>query len=86
MSGEILLDSWKLPPDFERSTGYVQQQDLHVETTTVREALRFSAMLRQASNISKHEKFAYVEKVIEMLGMTDFADAGEERRVPRPRH
>ncbi len=75
MSGEILLDSWKLPPDFERSTGYVQQQDLHVETTTVREALRFSAMLRQASNISKHEKFAYVEKVIEMLGMTDFADA-----------
>jgi ABC-type multidrug transport system ATPase subunit len=53
----------------------VQQQDLHVETTTVREALRFSAMLRQSSNISKQEKFAYVEKVIEMLGMTDFADA-----------
>lgn len=75
VSGEILLDGWKLPADFERNTGYVQQQDLHVETTTVREALRFSARLRQASTISKQEKFAYVEKVIEMLGMTDFADA-----------
>lgn len=28
-----------LDASFQRKTGYVQQQDLHLETTTVREAL-----------------------------------------------
>jgi ABC-type multidrug transport system ATPase subunit len=45
------------------------------KTTTVREALRFSAMLRQPKSVSKEEKFAFVEDVIKMLGMTDFAEA-----------
>lgn len=31
---------------FQRRTGYVQQQDLHLETATVREPLLFSASLR----------------------------------------
>lgn len=37
--------------------------------------MRFSAFLRQPGHISKAEKFAYVEEVIKMLNMTDFADA-----------
>jgi len=37
--------------------------------------LRFSAFLRQPGHVSKAEKFAYVEEVIKMLNMTDFADA-----------
>lgn len=53
----------------------VQQQDLHLETSTVRESLRFSAMLRQPKAVSKKEKYDYVENVIEMLGMQDFAEA-----------
>lgn len=53
----------------------VQQQDLHLETSTVRESLRFSAMLRQPKSVSKKEKYDYVESVIEMLGMQDFAEA-----------
>jgi len=53
----------------------VQQQDLHLETATVRESLRFSAMLRQPKNISKQEKYEFVESVISMLGMEDFAEA-----------
>lgn len=53
----------------------VQQQDLHLETATVRESLRFSAMLRRPNTVSKEEKYQYVERVIEMLGMTDFAEA-----------
>lgn len=47
-------------------TGYVQQQDLHLETSTVREALCFSAMLRQPSTTSKEEKYSHVEDVIEV--------------------
>ena len=56
-------------------TGYVQQQDLHLETTTVREALRFSAVLRQPRSVPRAEKHKFVEDVIDMLNMRDFAEA-----------
>ncbi|KAF4238141.1 hypothetical protein CNMCM6805_006595 [Aspergillus fumigatiaffinis] len=57
------------------TTGYVQQQDLHLATSTVREALRFSAMPRHPKSVSKAEKYEYVEQVIKMLNMKDFAEA-----------
>jgi ATP-binding cassette subfamily G (WHITE) protein 2 (PDR) len=60
---------------FQRKTGYVQQQDLHLETSTVRESLTFSALLRQSRNIPITEKLAYVEEVIKLLDMQDFAEA-----------
>jgi ABC-type taurine transport system ATPase subunit len=46
-----------------------------LETATVRESLRFSAMLRQPKSVSKKEKYDYVEEVIKMLNMADFANA-----------
>lgn len=46
-----------------------------METTTVREALRFSAMLRQPKTVSKAEKYDFVEDVIKMLNMQEFAEA-----------
>jgi ATP-binding cassette subfamily G (WHITE) protein 2 (PDR) len=49
--------------------------DLHLETTTVREALRFSAMMRQPNTISKEEKYAYVEEIIKLLRMKSFGEA-----------
>ncbi|EFX03218.1 ABC multidrug transporter [Grosmannia clavigera kw1407] len=49
--------------------------DLHLSTATVRESLRFSAMLRQPQSVSKEEKFTFVEEVIDMLDMRDFANA-----------
>lgn len=75
VTGDMLVNGKPLDNSFQRKTGYVQQQDLHLPTTTVREALRFSAMLRQPSTVSKKEKYEYVEDVIEMLGMEDFSDA-----------
>lgn len=54
---------------------HVAASDLHLETATVRESLRFSAMLRQPASVSKAEKYEFVEEVIEMLNMGDFADA-----------
>jgi ABC-type multidrug transport system ATPase subunit len=75
VTGDILLDGQSLPLGFERNCGYVRQQDLHVETTTVREALQFSALLRQPRNVSKEEKFHFVENIINALNMYDFADA-----------
>lgn len=75
VSGDILVNGQPLLPNFPRRTGYVQQQDLHLETTTVREALRFSAMLRQPRSVSRAEKYEYVEEVVKLLGMEDFAEA-----------
>ena len=75
VSGDILINGKMPTSSFPRRTGYVQQQDLHLETTTVREALRFSAVLRQPRATPKTEKYAYVEEVIQMLGMEDFAEA-----------
>ncbi|KAL4900736.1 hypothetical protein BDW74DRAFT_92620 [Aspergillus multicolor] len=75
ITGDMLVDGRLRDDSFQRKTGYVQQQDLHLETSTVREALIFSAMLRQPATISRKEKLAYVEEVIKMLGMEEYSEA-----------
>ena len=75
ITGDMLVNGKPLDSSFQRKTGYVQQQDLHLETTTVREALRFSAVLRQPKSVSKKEKYEFVEEVIIMLNMQDFSEA-----------
>ncbi|KAJ5458361.1 CDR ABC transporter [Penicillium sp. IBT 31633x] len=75
VTGEMLVDGRPRDQSFQRKTGYVQQQDLHLHTTTVREALRFSAVLRQPAHVSHQEKLDYVEEVIKLLGMEHYADA-----------
>lgn len=75
ISGEMLVDGHLRDSSFQRKTGYVQQQDLHLSTSTVREALTFSALLRQPAQYSREEKLAYVDSVIELLSMEDYSDA-----------
>jgi ABC-type multidrug transport system ATPase subunit len=75
ITGEMLVDGRPRDESFQRKTGYVQQQDLHLETSTVREALRFSALLRQPRETPRSEKIAYVEEVIKLLDMQEYADA-----------
>ena len=75
VTGDMFVNGNPVDTSFQRKTGYVQQQDVHLSTSTVREALQFSALLRQPRSVSKQEKYAYVEEVIKMLGMEDFAEA-----------
>ncbi|KAL8782451.1 MAG: hypothetical protein Q9213_005381 [Squamulea squamosa] len=75
VSGEILVDGRLRDTGFQRKTGYVQQQDLHLPTSTVREALAFSALLRQPKASSHDKKLAYVDEVIKILEMEGYADA-----------
>ncbi|KZL71217.1 multidrug resistance protein cdr1 [Colletotrichum tofieldiae] len=75
VSGDILVNGIPRDQSFQRKTGYVQQQDIHLETSTVREALQFSAMLRQPKSVSKQEKYDNVEEVIKLLEMEAYADA-----------
>ena len=75
ISGEMLVDGYSRDNSFQRKTGYVQQQDLHLATSTVREALTFSALLRQPAHISRQQKLDYVEEIIKLLDMEEYADA-----------
>lgn len=75
VTGDMLVDGRPRDQTFQRKTGYVQQQDLHLHTSTVREALRFSAVLRQPAHVSRQEKLDYVDEVIKLLGMESYADA-----------
>ncbi|KAK4983971.1 Multidrug resistance protein [Elasticomyces elasticus] len=75
ITGEMLVDGRQRDESFQRKTGYVQQQDLHLSTSTVREALNFSALLRQPVHVPRKEKLAYVDEVIKLLEMEQYADA-----------
>jgi ATP-binding cassette, subfamily G (WHITE), member 2, SNQ2 len=75
ISGDLLVDGRALSTDFARGTAYAEQMDVHDGTTTVREAMRFSAYLRQPASVPKEEKDAYVEDMIELLELQDLSEA-----------
>ncbi|KDR66421.1 hypothetical protein GALMADRAFT_80772 [Galerina marginata CBS 339.88] len=75
VTGDRFFNGQALPIDFQAQTGYCQQMDTHVPTTTVREALRFSARLRQPSSVPTSEKDAYAEQCLKMCGLEAFGDA-----------
>ncbi|KAL8280941.1 hypothetical protein RQP46_006620 [Phenoliferia psychrophenolica] len=75
VTGDMLVNGKALPISFQRQTGYCQQQDTHMATTTVREALVFSALLRQPAQTPKAEKLQYVEEIITLLEMESYAEA-----------
>ncbi|EMC93966.1 hypothetical protein BAUCODRAFT_75202 [Baudoinia panamericana UAMH 10762] len=75
ISGDRLVDGMPPGADFQRGTSYAEQLDVHEGTQTVREALRFSADLRQPYETPQEEKYAYVEEIIALLEMEDIADA-----------
>ncbi|KAK4451243.1 ABC-2 type transporter-domain-containing protein [Podospora aff. communis PSN243] len=75
VSGDMLVDGNTLGADFQRSTGFVEQMDLHDETATIREALEFSALLRQDRSVPRKEKIEYVDKIIDLLELREIQDA-----------
>jgi ABC-type multidrug transport system ATPase subunit len=75
ITGQIHVDGRALPLAFQRSAGYCEQLDVHEPLATVREALEFSAILRQPRETSREEKLAYVETIIDLLGMRDIEHA-----------
>jgi len=49
--------------------------DLHEMTATIREALEFSALLRQEQSVPREEKISYVDKIIDLLELHEIEDA-----------
>ncbi|KAG6874373.1 hypothetical protein C0995_015109 [Termitomyces sp. Mi166 len=75
VTGDVLADGRPLDSDFARGTAYAEQMDVHEGTATVREAMRFSAYLRQPASVPIEEKDAYVEEIIELLELQDLTEA-----------
>ncbi|KAG0056067.1 hypothetical protein BGZ83_006504 [Gryganskiella cystojenkinii] len=75
VTGQVEVDGQSLRRDFQRTTGYCEQLDVHVPECTVREALQFSANLRQPAEVSETDKSEYVEEIIHILEMENIADA-----------
>jgi len=48
---------------------------VHEKTATVKEALVFSALLRQPATVSEEEKIAYVDHIINLLELDEISDA-----------
>ncbi|CAK4361417.1 unnamed protein product, partial [Aphanomyces euteiches] len=73
--GDILLNGYKATDlAIRRCTGYCEQMDIHCESATFREALIFSSMLRQSSDIPTATKLAHAEECIRVLEMQNIAD------------
>ncbi|KAG6909484.1 hypothetical protein DXG01_017206 [Tephrocybe rancida] len=75
VTGDRFVNGQALPKDFQAQTGYCQQMDTHMPSATVREALIFSAQLRQPQSVPLEEKKAYAEKCLRMCGLEAYGDA-----------
>ncbi|CAI7602342.1 unnamed protein product [Penicillium bialowiezense] len=75
INGSVLIDGRPVGISFQRTTGYCEQMDVHLETATVKEALEFSAVLRQPSTVSYEAKISYVEHIIDLLELREISDA-----------
>lgn len=75
VTGDMLVDGRELGVEFQRGTGFCEQMDLHDGTATIREALEFSAILRQDNSIPRTEKLAYVDKIVDLLELNEMQDA-----------
>ncbi|KAK5138419.1 hypothetical protein LTR08_000005 [Meristemomyces frigidus] len=71
IKGSIMVDGRPLPVSFQRSAGYCEQLDIHEPLATVREALVFSALLRQNRDTPRTDKLNYVQTIIDLLEMQD---------------
>ena len=60
---------------FQRAiVGYVEQTDLHIGTSTVQEALEFSARLRLPLSVSVEAQRSFVMEVMDLMDLTPFKD------------
>jgi len=74
ITGEMLLNGHGLDSSFRKNVGFCQQMDIHDESSTIREAFEFSALLRQSSDIPRREKIEYVDTVLNMLELVEIQD------------
>ncbi|KAG8951402.1 hypothetical protein FRC04_006173 [Tulasnella sp. 424] len=94
VEGAVLFNGRPRFRGFRALVAFVEQEDNHhLPALTVRETLRYAAILRLPKTMSRKRKIARAEEVLQMLGLTDCADnvvggellkgisGGEKRRL-----
>lgn len=71
----MYVDGKLIDSSFKSRIGYCEQMDIHDESSTIREAFEFSALLRQDSTVPDHEKLAYAAMVLTTLDLVDLQNA-----------
>ncbi|XP_020020687.1 broad substrate specificity ATP-binding cassette transporter ABCG2 isoform X2 [Castor canadensis] len=84
LSGDVLINGAPRPANFRSISGYVLQEDVVMDSLTVRENLQFSAALRLPTTMTNAEKNERINMVIKELGLDAVADfkvrASRERK------
>jgi ATP-binding cassette subfamily G (WHITE) protein 2 (SNQ2) len=75
VSGDMLVNGRRLGEEFQRVTGFCEQRDIHEGSSTIREALEFSALLRQEGHVPHSEKIAYVDRIMHLLEFNELEHA-----------
>ncbi|KAG3154062.1 hypothetical protein PC128_g22456 [Phytophthora cactorum] len=73
--GDILLNGHPATElAIRRATGYCEQMDIHSDASTFREALTFSAFLRQDADVPDSHKYDSVNECLDLLDLHPIAD------------
>ncbi|CAF0722180.1 unnamed protein product [Adineta ricciae] len=88
VTGDIWFNKQRYDKAMKRKLAYVLQQDLFFEMLTVKQQLTYTALLRLPNNLSKQDKLAQVEQIIDQLRIRKCANTpimlvsgGEKKRV-----
>ncbi|KAG7376363.1 hypothetical protein PHYBOEH_001596 [Phytophthora boehmeriae] len=75
IQGQILLNGHPATDlAIRRSAGYWEQMEIHSESSTIREALAFSAFLRQGPDVPDSYKYDLVNECLNLLDLNPIAD------------
>jgi ABC-type multidrug transport system ATPase subunit len=88
VTGNIWFNNQRYEKCMKRKLAYVLQQDLFFEKLTVKQQLTYTALLRLPNHLSKQDKLAQVEQIIDQLRIRKCANTpimlisgGEKKRV-----
>jgi len=73
-AGEIYCNGAAITKSFRSLSAFVQQDDVMMGNLTVRETLRYAALLRLSSEIPIREKLTLIDDTLDELGLTNAAD------------
>ena len=88
VAGDIWINNQRYEKSMKHKLAYVLQQDVFFDNLTVKQQLRYTALLRLPKTLTRQDKFLQVEDIIEQLRLQTCANTpimlisgGEKKRV-----
>ncbi|CAF1073260.1 unnamed protein product [Adineta steineri] len=69
IEGEVRVNGTNMGRNINRVSGYVQQEELFIPSMTTREHLHFHAMLRLNHDISKDQRIARIDEMLDLFNL-----------------